>query len=135
MANRLPPASKMISPLLRSVLFAAGGLDIILGLLFLLGPETGLNLWPSAVPQLLSRMIGAIVIASGVGVLVGAWRISWEGLRALFYVGLVYGLLTLVSLLYHLLFKAAPLIFWLYTALDLLYLAPIAWVLWSYERN
>lgn len=124
-----------LSSFLRTVLTLAGALDLVLGILFLLGPEIGVKLWPTDVAPLMSRFIGSIVFASGVGVLVLARMGTWEGARALFYVGLAYSLLTLAALLYHLIFKAAPQVFWLYTVLDIVYLVPISYVIWANDRK
>ena len=129
------PDRRLLSMSLRRVLTLAAVIDLILGGLFLVGPETGLSLWPAQVSPLMSRFIGAIVVASGVGVLVATRQGTWEGARALFYVGLVYDLLTLAALLYHLFFKDAPPVFWVYAALDVIYLIPIAYVIWTCERT
>jgi len=134
MTNIASPDRRWLSAPLRRVLALAALIDVILGALFLLGPEIGLSLWPAQISPLLSRFIGAIVVASGVGVLVAARQGTWQSARALFYVGLVYDLLTLVALLYHLFFMGAPSVFWVYAALDAIYLVPIAYVIWTYER-
>ena len=134
MTHAASPDRRLLSTPLRGVLTLAAVIDMVLGVLFLIGPETGLILWPAQVTPLMSRFIGAIVVASGFGVLVAVKQKTWEGARALFYVGLVYDLVTLGSLLYHLFFKAAPPVFWAYTALDVIYLIPIAYVIWTYER-
>lgn len=133
MSNEPSADSQMLSSPLKWLLVAAAIIDLVLGIIFFIGPETGWSVWPSDVPPLLSRLVGAIVIASGVGVLVAARQGTWTGARALFAVGWVYGALALVALLYHLLVLGAPGVFWLYAGLAMLYLAVISYVIWAYE--
>lgn len=135
MATPVSPSQTLLSPTLRTVLTLAGALDIVLGALFFTGPETGISLWPTPVPALLSRFIGAIILASGAGVLAMARQGTWEGARAMFWLGLTYSVASLLALLYHLLLLGAPPAFWLYAALDVVYLVPIAYVLATYERK
>ena len=130
----VPNATRVLSPLLLRVLLAAGVVDIVLGAVLFTGPETGIGIWPTAISPILLRFVGGIVAASGVGVVVAALQKTWEGARALFWVGLVYSLATLVALVYHLLALGAPAAFWIYAAFDVGYLVPIAWVLVSNER-
>jgi hypothetical protein len=58
---------------------------------------------------------------------------TWEGIRAFFVVGFVYGAMVLAALLYHLMMNAHP-IFWLYAAINLAYLVPIAWIYLGQEH-
>ena len=57
------------------------------------------------------------------------------GLAFLFAVALVYGIVVLVALLYHLLLGDAALFFWLYAVVDAIFLGPIAYLYWRYERS
>jgi hypothetical protein len=50
-------------------------------------------------------------------------------------VALIYGAIILVALLYHLLFLAAPALFWIYVGLDAIFLGPIVIIFWVYDRN
>jgi hypothetical protein len=109
-------------------------INLIVGTAFLLGPELSLTLWPSSIPAVLMRFIGAIILANGVG----AWMIvreaTWESARVLFTVAIVYGLAVLVALLYQLARGSAASIFWFYVALDALFLVPIGMIYWTHER-
>ena len=109
--------------------------NLVVGLAFLLGPELGITLWPTAIPPVLMRFIGAIIVANGVGAALIARRDSWEHARVLFVVALVYGALVLAALLDHLVLKGAPPLFWGYATLDALFLVPIAAITWRYERR
>ena len=125
----------LFSPLLRGAVAVTAVIDLAIGLAFLLGPELGLTLWPSAIAPLLMRFIGAIVFGNGVGAALVARRGSWESARALFAVALVYGVAVLVALLYHLLVVGAAPVFWGYVAIDAIFLVPIAAVYWMYEHS
>ena len=80
------PASIALSPGIRAAVLVTAGIDLVIGLLFLLGPELGVTLWPKPIAPLLMRFIGSIVLANGVG----AWMVvrqgTWEGARVLFTV-------------------------------------------------
>ena len=125
----------MLSTGLRNAVAATAGINVIIGLAFLFGPELGLKMWPTAIPPLLMRFIGSIVLANGVG----AWMIykagTWQNARVLFMVALVYGVVVLPALLYHLLIKDAPSIFWGYVLVDALFLIPIINIYRRYEHN
>jgi hypothetical protein len=111
-------------------------INLIVGLAFLLGPEMGLTLWPTPIAPLLMRFIGSIVLANGVGAALIARQGTWEGARVLFAVALVYGVVILIALLYHLLFLGnAPPVFWIYVLVDAIFLVPIAYIYWAYERS
>jgi hypothetical protein len=131
-----PPSGRMLSAPLRAAVALTAAIDLAIGLAFLFGPELGLTLWPSPIAPVLMRFIGAIVLGNGVGAALIAHRGSWESARALFAVALVYGAAVLLALLYHLLLLggAAP-VFWLYVAVDAIFLVPIAAVYWMYERS
>ena len=126
---------KMLSSFLRGAVLVTAVINLIVGLAFLLGPELGLTLWPTPIPPILMRFIGSIVLANAVGAAMIAKRGTWEGARVLFMVALVYGVIVLVALLYHLLFLGAPAIFWIYVVLDAIFLGPIAYIYWVYDRK
>lgn len=109
-------------------------INLFVGLAFLFGPEWDIMLWPTAIPPVLMRFIGAIIIGNGIGAAMIAQRGTWENARVLFVVALAYGVLVLTALLYHLLLKGAPTLFWGYVVLDAIFLVPIAAIVWRYER-
>jgi hypothetical protein len=80
--------------------------NVVLGLLFLLGPELRFSVWPSPISPVLIRFIGAIILANGVGAVLAYRQGTWEGARVLFLVALVYGAILAVFLPWALL--AAP---------------------------
>lgn len=131
------PAStrRILGPSLRRAVLITAAIDIVIGLVFLVGPELGFDLWPTPVPPLLSRFIGSIVLANGVGAIVVARQGTWEGARALFAVALVYGVGVFVAVLYHLLAKDADPVFWWYVVVDGLFLGPIGYVFWRYDQD
>ena len=110
-------------------------IDLVIGLAFLLGPEMGITLWPSPISPVLMRFIGSIILANGVGAALMVRQGTWEGARVLFMVSLVYGVVILIELLYHLLFlEGTNPVFWGYVALDAVFLVPIAYIYWTQER-
>jgi hypothetical protein len=114
-------------------LLITAAVDFLIGLAWLCGPEAGLSLWPSSIPSVLSRFIGAIVLANGFGAVMVAVRGTWEGARALFIVALIYGGAVLLGLVYELVFHGAPRIFWAYVVVDFIFLFPILLILGYYE--
>jgi small basic protein len=122
----LNPTRRLSRTLKDAVIFAAG-INLLLGMLVFFAPEFGLVIWPEKVPDLLARFAGSIVTANGAGLLGAVRHGTWDGIRALFVVGFVFGAMTLAALLYHLMLNAHP-IFWLYAAVDAAYLVPIAWI-------
>jgi hypothetical protein len=127
------PRSLKLAPAVRLAVILTAAVDFLIGLAWLCGPDAGLSLWPSSVPSVLSRFIGAIVLANGVGAVMIAARGTWDGARALFIVALVYGGAVLLGLVYELLFHGAPVIFWAYVVVDFLFLFPILLILGYYE--
>ena len=123
-----------LSATLRSAVYVTAVIDLVIGLLFLFGPESGVLLWPTPIAPVLTRFIGGIVIANGVAAWVVARQNTWEGARALFTVAIVYGVVVLVALLYHLLLKNADPVFWIYCAVDGIFLVPIIYTYYLYER-
>ena len=111
-------------------------MDLIIGLMFLFAPELGFTLSPTPIAPVLSRFIGSIIVANGVGAWLGVRAGTWEGARLLFAVALVYGVVVLVALLYHLLLVGdRALFFWIYAVVDAISLGPIAYIYWKYERT
>jgi hypothetical protein len=108
-------------------------LDGLLGFAFLLAEELHLPVWPTPLPPILMRFVGAIVLANGVALVVAGRQGTWEGARVLFTVGLTYGVVVLVALLYHLLLAGAPALFWGYTIADAVFVVVLARIAWLYE--
>jgi hypothetical protein len=130
------PIRKPLSAGLKSAITVTAIIDLIIGLLFLFAPELGFTLWPTPIAPVLSRFIGSIIVANGVG----AWLVvrdgTWEDARVLIVVALVYGVVVLVALLYHLLVvEDRALFFWISAAVDAIFLGPIAYIYWKYERT
>lgn len=125
----------MLSPLLRIVIPIAAALNLLIGLLFLLGPELGFALWPSPLPREIMRFIGAIVLANGIGAAMIARRPTWENARVLVAVALVYGGLIFLSLVFDLLAAGAPPVFWIYLVINTAFLLPAAYFFWRYEQS
>jgi hypothetical protein len=126
--------SRPLSLGLRTAVAATAAIDLAIGLAFLAAPELGLTLWPTPISPVLSRFIGSIVLANGVGAWLAARQGTWEGARVLFAVALVYGGVVLLALLYHLVAGSAAPVFWVYAAVDALFLGPIVYIFWAYER-
>lgn len=128
----------MAHRLSRNVLVASSiiaTIELVIGLAFLLGPEMGITLWPSPISPVLMRFIGSIILANGVGAALMVRQGTWEGARVLFMVALVYGVVILIALLYHLLFlEGTNPVFWGYVALDAVFLVPIVYIYWTQER-
>jgi hypothetical protein len=122
-----------LSSQLRLGIGITAAINLVVGLAFLFGPELGVTLWPTPIPAIIMRFIGAIVLGNCVGLVVVARQGTWEGARALFAVGFVYGIVVLPSLLYHLLIRDAPQVLWVYAIADATFLAVIAYVWWRYE--
>ena len=129
------PTRKPLSAGLRSAVAVTAAIDLIIGLMFLFAPELGFTLWPTPIAPVLSRFIGSIIVANGVGAWLVVRQGTWEGARVLFAVALVYGVVVLVALLYHLLMGDRALFFWIYAAVDAIFLGPIAYIYWKYERS
>jgi hypothetical protein len=128
-------AGRPLSTPLKAAVMATAVIDLVIGLLFLFAPELQINLWPTAISPVLSRFIGAIVVGNGIGAWMAARQGTWEGARVIFTVALVYGVVVLVALLYHLLAGSAPQVFWIYAIVDALFLGPIGYIYWRHERG
>ena len=129
-------AGRELSPGLRRVLYGTAVIDLVIGLLFLLDPELDSAPWPKPIAPVLVRFIGSIVIANAAGLVVAARQGTWEGARALFAVASVYGLVALVAVTAQLL--SAPDgqgVLWIYVAVLVVFLGPIAVLIARYERR
>ena len=69
------PTRKPLSPGLKSAVTVTAAIDLIIGLMFLFAPELGFTLWPTPIAPVLSRFIGSIIVANGVG----AWLVVRQG--------------------------------------------------------
>src|SRR5688500_14110952 len=125
----------MLAPLLRFTIGIAAALNFLIGLVFLLGPELGFILWSSPLPREMMRFIGSIVLANGIGAAMVVRKPTWENARVLIAVALVYGTLIFLSLILDLLTAGAPAVFWIYLAINTLFLVPAAYFFWTYERG
>jgi hypothetical protein len=88
----------------------------------------------------LSRPLrGAVAVTAVINLIVGAALITrrgtWKDARVLFAVALVYGVVILIALLYHLFLGNAPPVFWIYVLVDAIFLVPIAYIYWAYELS
>jgi hypothetical protein len=125
----------MLAPLLRITITIAAALNILIGLLFLLGPELEFVLWPSPLPREMMRFVGSIVLANGIGAAMIARSPTWENARVLVAVALVYGALVFLGLLVDLLTAGAPFVFWIYLVINTFFLIPAAYFFWQYEKS
>jgi len=110
------------SPQERGLALFAGLFNLVVGLAFFFLPEMHLPVWPTSIPTLMDRFIGAIIIGNGVGAIYLATEKEWARVRPLAIVAAVYGTLVALALLYHLLALNAAPIFWLYFFFDLPFL-------------
>jgi hypothetical protein len=125
------PPLKIWGPL-RAVVGLAALINLTVGLLFLVGPEFNFTLWPSPVSSTLSRFIGAIIFANGIGSALVTWNGSWENARVLFTVALVYGLAVLIALPFDLVIYKKDVVLWGYVLVDAVFLFPIGAIfLWN----
>lgn len=102
--------------------FIAGAFNLFIGMGFFFLPELHLPLWPTSVPTILDRFIGAIILGNAAGAFWLASEREWVRVRPLALVALIYGTLVAAALLYHLIWLQAAGIFWLYFAFDLPFL-------------
>ncbi len=120
------------SPWERVLALLAGIVNLIVGLGFFFLPELQIPLWPTSIPAILDRFIGAIIIGNGVGALWLSTEKEWARVRPLALVALVYGTLVAVALLYHLLWLNASSAFWIYFLFDVPFLL-VYYVLFIYH--
>ncbi len=106
----------------RVLAFLAGLFNLFVGLGFFFLPEMHLPLWPTSIPDVLDRFIGAIILGNAVGAFWLSTEKEWARVRALALVAMVYGTLVALALLYHLLWLHASPTFWIYFAFDLPFL-------------
>ncbi len=125
--------TRRLSRMLKDIVTFAVSINLVLGALVFFAPELGLEFWPEKMPDALARFAGAIITSNGAGLLSAIKHGTWDGIRAFFVVGFVYGAMVLAALLYHLMLNAHP-IFWLYAAVDAAYLVPIAWIYLDQEH-
>jgi len=124
----------MLASPLRITIAIAAALNLLIGLLFLFGPELGITLWPSPLPREMMRFVGSIVLANGIGAAMIVRKPTWENARVLVAVALVYGVAVLLSLAVDLLTAGAPFVFWVYLIINTFFLLPAAYFFWRYEQ-
>lgn len=110
------------SPLERGLALLAGLFNIVVGLGFFFLPELHLPIWPTPIPAILTRFIGAIILGNAAGAIWLSTEREWARVRPLALVAVVYGTLVALALLYHLLWLHASPIFWLYFLFDVPFL-------------
>ena len=113
---------EIFSPLERALSFVAGLANFIVGLGFFFLPELHPPLWPTTIPPILDRFIGAIILGNAAGAFWLATEREWARVRPLAIVAVVYGTLVAFALLYHLLWLGASSTFWIYFAFDVPFL-------------
>jgi hypothetical protein len=123
-----------LAPLLRTTIAIAAAINLIIGLLFLFGPELEFVLWPSPLPREMMRFVGSIVIANGIGAAMIVRKPTWENARVLIAVALMYGALVFLGLLVDLLAAGAPFVFWVYLVINTFFLIPAGYFFWKYEQ-
>ena len=106
----------------RGLALFAGIFNLVVGLAFFFLPELSLSIWPTSIPTLLDRFIGAIIIGNGVGAIWLSTQSEWARVRPLAIVAVVYGTLVALALLYHLMWLNAAKVFWLYFLFDVPFL-------------
>ena len=126
---------QLLSRRLRGVVLGTAVFNLVVGFLVFFEPELGVNLWPSEIAPVLERFVGSIIFANGVAAWLIVRRPTWEAARITFYVAGVYGAIWMAGVLYHLLAKDADSTFWWYALVDGIFLGPIAYIIWSYERG
>ena len=123
-----------LSAALRAAIAIAAVSNFLIGLAFLFGPELNLNLWPTPVGVELKRFIGSIILANAIGAAMVVRRGTWENARVLMMVALVYGVAVFVTVLYDLARGIADPFFWIYIVVDAIFLIPVTYIYWLYER-
>ena len=63
MDNATPPHGLRLSAAARTGVAVTAVIDLVVGLAFLFGPELGVTLWPTPIPSILMRFIGAMCLA------------------------------------------------------------------------
>jgi hypothetical protein len=106
----------------RVLSFIAGLVNLVVGLGFFFLPELHPQLWPTSIPPILDRFIGAIIIGNAAGAFWLSTEREWARVRPLAIVAVVYGTLVAGALLYHLLWLKASTVFWVYFLVDVPFL-------------
>ena len=122
------------APQLRLTIAISAGVNLLIGLAFLVGPELGIRLWPSPLPREMMRLAGLIVLTNGVGATLITRQSIWEHPRVLRMIALVYLLVVCLGLFMHALPDGAPPVFWIHLGIHTLFLVPAAYFLWKYEQ-
>jgi len=110
------------STLERVLAFLAGLVNLVIGLGFFFLPELHPQLWPTSIPPILDRFIGAIILGNAAGAFWLSTEKEWARVRPLAIVAVVYGTLVAGALLYHLFWLNAASIFWVYFLSDVPFL-------------
>jgi hypothetical protein len=113
---------EVFSPLERALSFLAGLVNLVVGLGFFFLPELHPPLWPTTIPVILDRFIGAIILGNAAGAFWLVTEREWARVRPLAIVAVVYGTLVAFALLYHLLWLGASSTFWIYFLFDVPFL-------------
>jgi len=106
----------------RVLAFLAALVNLVVGLGFFFLPELHLPLWPTSIPPLLDRFIGAIILGNAAGAFWLSMEREWARVRPLAIVAVIYGTLVAGALLYHLLWLGASSVFWVYFLFDVPFL-------------
>lgn len=114
--------SQPFTGLERAMACFAGIFNLGVGLAFFFLPELHWPIWPTPIPSLLARFIGAIILGNSAGALLLTTQRDWARVRPLALVAVVYGTLVALALLYHLLWLHAEAIFWIYFLFDMPFL-------------
>ena len=110
------------NPIERVLSFLAGLVNLVVGLGFFFLPEIHSQLWPTTIPTILDRFIGAIILGNAAGAFWLSTEREWARVRPLAIVAVVYGTLVAGALLYHLLWLGASSSFWIYFLFDMPFL-------------
>ena len=123
---------RTFSPPERRMAFIAGIFNLVIGLAFFFLPEMHLPLWPTNIPHMLDRFIGAIVLGNCAGSFWLATQREWARVRPLAIVAVVYGTIVTLALLYHLLWLHDSPFFWFYFLFDVPFLI-VFYALFTYH--
>jgi hypothetical protein len=113
---------EVFSPAERALSFLAGLGNLVVGLGFFFLPELHPPLWPTTIPVVLDRFIGAIILGNAAGAFWLVTEREWARVRPLAIVAVVYGTLVAFALLYHLFWLGASSTFWIYFLIDVPFL-------------
>src|SRR6202049_937069 len=113
---------EVFSPPERALSFLAGLVNLVVGLGFFFLPELHPPLWPTSIPVILDRFIGAIIVGNAAGAFWLGTEREGARVRPPAMVARVYGTLVAFALLYHLLWLGASSTFWIYFLFDVPFL-------------